>query len=178
VNDDADVSGDGVTQRAVDGSVAALVQRGAPAVYRYLSRLTGGDRALTEDLTQEVCLSLVRHASGSGAEALDVGWMIVVARRRFADHLRRSARDQRLYEALGPSDREIEPDWTGRSGDALACLGRLDPRQRAALVFRYVDDLSVREVASLLGLSNEATESLLARARHTLARIVTEVRNG
>jgi RNA polymerase sigma-70 factor (ECF subfamily) len=178
VNDDADVSGEGATQREVEVSVAALVQRGAPAVYRYLSRLTGGDRALTEDLTQEVCLALVRHTTVSSVEGIDIGWMIVVARRRFADHLRRSAREQRLYEVVGASDDETEPDWTGRSGDALACLGRLDARQRAALVFRYVDDLPVREVASLLGLSNDATESLLARARHALARIVTEVRHG
>ena len=49
-------------------------------------------------------------------------------------------------------------------------LRTVSDRQRAALVLRYVDDLSVAEVAESLGLTVHATESLLARARGELRR--------
>ena len=70
-----------------------------------------------------------------------------------------------------------EPDWSlVEGGIALDGLAQLPAAQRAALVFRYVDDLSTAEVAELLDRSVAATESLLARARRELARIVSEAR--
>jgi DNA-directed RNA polymerase specialized sigma24 family protein len=72
-----------------------------------------------------------------------------------------------------------EPDWAAIGGsEALGCLGLLGDTQRAALIFRYVDDMSVAEVAEQLDRSLSATESLLARARRNLAELVTEVRHG
>ena len=44
-------------------------------------------------------------------------------------------------------------------------LGRLGPHHRAALTLRYLDDLPVPQVASLLGRTVHATEALLVRAR-------------
>jgi RNA polymerase sigma-70 factor (ECF subfamily) len=50
----------------------------------------------------------------------------------------------------------------------LAALQALRGQHRLALVLRYLDDLSVAEVARLLGKSVRATESLLVRARAAL----------
>lgn len=44
-------------------------------------------------------------------------------------------------------------------------LAKLLPDQRVALMFRYLDQMSVREVAKLMHRSESATESLLSRAR-------------
>ncbi|MEK7425424.1 MAG: sigma factor-like helix-turn-helix DNA-binding protein [Actinomycetota bacterium] len=57
-------------------------------------------------------------------------------------------------------------------------LKDLPDRHRAALILRYVDDLSVGEVAATLGLSLHATESLLARARDQVRRHRGEQRHG
>jgi RNA polymerase sigma-70 factor, ECF subfamily len=46
-------------------------------------------------------------------------------------------------------------------------MRRLPADQRMALLFRYLDDLSVREVARLIGRSEKAAESLLARGRES-----------
>ncbi|MPY96172.1 MAG: hypothetical protein GEV08_24845, partial [Acidimicrobiia bacterium] len=56
-------------------------------VHRSLARLTGGDRALTEDLSQETFLALHREAVAGRVGAVEVGWAILVARRKFLDHL-------------------------------------------------------------------------------------------
>jgi RNA polymerase sigma-70 factor (ECF subfamily) len=137
--------------------------------------LTGGDRTLTEDLLQETCLATVRAARSGSTEDLTVGWMIVVARRRFVDHLRRTQREQSRLATVGVAGEATEPDWDSIGSDqALDLLGRLTHDQRAALIFRYIDDLAVREVAELLGRSVSATESLLARGRRELTQRALE----
>jgi len=158
-----------------------LVERAAPEVFRYAVRLTGGDRALAEDLVQDACVDLVRaSATVTETAPLGVGWLIVVVRRRYLDHLRRTGRDaRRVEQASAGTELTATPDWASvRGGDALTSLGQLVPDQRVALVLRYVDDLPVAEVAELMDRSVAATESLLARARRELARRVEEVRHG
>lgn len=157
--------------------VDRLLAEGVPDLYRYLVRLTGGDRLTAEDLVQETCLDLVRAAQSGSAGELGVGWMIVVGRRRYLDRARSQLRATRRLEAVGETPTWTEPDWSVVEGsDVLDCLGALPADQRAALVFRYVDDLPVSEVASLVDRSVSATESLLARARRALAAAVEEVR--
>ena len=163
-----------------DHEVVGLIARGSLEVYRYLMRLTGGDRSLSEDLLQETCLATVRAARSRSIDDLTVGWMIVVARRRFVDHLRQTQREQTRLALIGLDRDAMEPDWDSiGSDDALLLLGQLASDQRAALIFRYIDDLAVRDVAELLGRSVSATESLLARGRRELAQRVQEGgRNG
>lgn len=77
------------------------------------------------------------------------------------------------------TDDASEPDCDAiGTGEALRALGELPADQRAALVFRYVDDLPVREVAALLDRSVAATESLLALGRRALARHLEGARHG
>ena len=168
-------SGPGDGAQVVD--VDHLLVAGVPELFRYLVRLTGGDRATAEDLVQETCLALVRAARSEPGVELTVGWMIVVGRRRFLDRLRSSRRESARVERVGVTAESVEPDWSlVEGGVALECLGELPAAQRAALVFRYVDDLSTAEVAALLDRSVSATESLLARGRRELARAVESAR--
>ena len=57
---------------------------------------------------------------------------------------------------------------------ALAALAAVPAAQRVALVLRHVDGLSVPEVATALGRSIEAVESLLARGRVGFRRAYAE----
>ena len=56
---------------------------------------------------------------------------------------------------------------------ARETLGELAPQHRAALTLRYLDDLSVPEVADHLQRSVHATEALLVRARTAFRRAYT-----
>jgi len=149
-----------------DAEMLDFYERSCADVYRYASRLVGGDRARAEDLVQETYLTLVRQVRAGRAEAVDVGWAITTCRSRFLDQLRRGRRAertaQRSYERA-PSTTDRDPTST-----ATEALIHLSDSQRAALVLRYVDDLPVADVANAIGRSLHATESLLARARDSL----------
>lgn len=101
---------------------------------------------------------------------MSTGWLITVARRRLIDHWRRESRqDRRLQRLLGTFE-EAPPSGAAEDHlDVLEALRRLPERQRAALTLRYLDDLSVRDVALALECSYDAAESLLARARRDFA---------
>jgi RNA polymerase sigma-70 factor (ECF subfamily) len=61
---------------------------------------------------------------------------------------------------------------------AHAVLDSLGPHHRGALVLRYLDGLSVPEVAEALGRTVHATEALLVRARAAFRRAYEEGEDG
>ena len=129
--------------------------------YRYAARLTRGDRAPAEDLVQDAFLRLVSAARSGDVDEIGVGWLITAIRRRFIDRLRSDEREARRMRLVA----EPASVTDARSSGAAALLDGLSDRERAALIFRYVDDLPVADVAELLGSSVRATESLLQRAK-------------
>ncbi|MCU1387041.1 MAG: polymerase subunit sigma-24 [Ilumatobacteraceae bacterium] len=171
-----------IVERLIEQSEGELLRRGAMSdddlldlyertiddLYRYASRLTGGDRAMAEEIVQDTYLAVLRRIRGGDVVTVDLGWLIVSCRHRFLDRLkseRRSKRREMLATSVGS-----DAVSAGRAVDALAVL---PVEHRTALVLRYVDDLPVREVARAMRRSEHATESLLARARASLRAVLT-----
>jgi RNA polymerase sigma-70 factor (ECF subfamily) len=137
-----------------------------PRVYGYLFARTGGDHALAEDLTQQAMLRAIRARATYDGRAPVIAWVCGIARNLLVDHHRRLGREERSL--LRVVVREVEPDRAERLAERdaiLAALRRMPALQRAALVLRYLDGLSVRQVAAAIGKSEKATESLLSRGR-------------
>jgi RNA polymerase sigma-70 factor (ECF subfamily) len=150
---------------APHGGLLELYDAALPRVYGYLLARCGG-RPLAEDLTAETFLAAVSAVRRSDPPVVTVAWLIGVARHKLVDHWRRVAREERVVRAVGASP-EAEDPWDEHL-DAMAAratLDRLGPHHRAALTLRYLDDLSVPQVAALLGRTLHATEALLVRAR-------------
>lgn len=146
-----------------------LYDRALPLVYGYLlSRC--GERALAEDLASETFLAA---ASGAGHAPVTVAWLLGIARHKLADHWRRQARHERLLRAVSAGAAEDEDPWEVRIDvmRARQLLSDLAPQHRAALTLRYIDGLSVPEVATLLERTVHATEALLVRARRELRAV-------
>jgi len=148
--------------------VLAVYDRALPQVYGYLVDRCG-DRATAEDLTSETFLAAVKQAD----VAVTIPWLIGVARHKLADHWRQRARDERLAQAVEAEAIHVEDPWDvhldqWRATDVLAGLGE---HHRLPLTLRYVDGLSVPEVAEILERTVHATEALLVRARVAFRRL-------
>lgn len=152
-----------------DDEVLALYERSIDDVYRYAMRLTGGDRSWADELAQETYLHLLRRVRRSDALEVDTGWLIVSCRHRFLDQLKRDRRRRDRERRVVKPEGLIEGD-----DGSVEALDGLPTDQRTVLVLRYVDELSVAEVAGLIGRSVHATESLLSRARAALRGAVVK----
>jgi len=135
-------------------------------VYRSAARLTWGDRSVAEDLVQEAFVRLVRSVRSDGLTTVGIGWMITTVRRIHIDSLRSREREQRRLRAVAaPSSLPVSGPASTDSAEIPSMLDGLADGERSALILRYVDDLSVADVADLMGDSVRATESLLQRAK-------------
>jgi RNA polymerase sigma-70 factor, ECF subfamily len=162
-DDGGDVSGESAPGRREE-SLLSLYDHALPEVYGYLLARCGSV-ALAEDLTSETFLAAVA-AVRRGDAPLSVPWLVGVARHKLVDHWRTSARERGRLAAVAADDADEDP-WDVRL-DALRAqqtLKALSPIHRVALVLRYLDDLSVPQVAAELGRTRHATEALISRAR-------------
>jgi RNA polymerase sigma-70 factor (ECF subfamily) len=145
-----------------------------PHVYGYLAARCR-TRAVAEDLTTETFLAAIDAVRRDDPPPVSVRWIIGVARHKLADHWRREARQQRHLHELVDEAGGADP-WEEKV-DAIAARRALDllaPQQRAALTLRYLDDLPVPEVATLLGRTVHATEALLVRSKAAFRRCYHE----
>jgi RNA polymerase sigma-70 factor (ECF subfamily) len=157
---------------ATKQALLAFYRHAVGPAHRSAARLTGGDRQRAEDLVQQAFLELVREATAGRITSVDVGWVIVTVRHRYLDSLRRAQREERHLQLVAAEAGSDGDTGTERSVELLA---RLPDAQRAAVVLHHVDGLSVSEVAQALDRSVHATESLLARGRERLRRLLQEV---
>lgn len=150
--------------RVHEDEIVLSVDRAMPEVYGYLLHRCGS-RSLAEDLTSEAVIAAVDQVRRGTLHEITVPYLVGIARHKLVDHWRRDERERRrLTSYVGGASDEFTDEYfePGRADVALAALS---PVQRAALTLRYVDDLSVPDVASALGRSVHATETLLVRAK-------------
>ena len=148
-----------------------------PRVYGYLYKATGGDKAKTENLTQETFLQAVRTLQRGGHSIVTIPWLLSVARSRLIDSVRTEGRAERKLELVRRST-PTRVDLSGlelHEAQARELLAGLRPLERTALALRYLDDMPVAAVARELGRGVRATESVLARARRRLRDLIGEM---
>ncbi|GAY07178.1 RNA polymerase sigma factor [Pseudonocardia sp. N23] len=155
-------------------ALLALYDTALPEVYGYLLARCGR-KALAEDLTADTFLAAVQECRRTATDPT-IAWLVGIARHKLADHWRALAREERGLRAVADTAVDQDNPWDDEIDALLAreVLGEQSPLHRAALTLRYLDGLSVGEVARLLGRTEGAAESVLTRARtafrHTYLR--------
>ncbi len=171
-NDDEGMSDGEVLVGDGGDALLALYDRSLPQVFGYLVRRCPTE-ALAEDLTAETFLAAVDAVRKGRGGGLSTGWLITVARNKLVDHWRRAEREQRgLQLMVAPEPVPEADEWVDEldTAWALAVLDDLGPHHRVALTLRYLDGLSVPQVADQLDRTVHATEALLVRARIAFRR--------
>ena len=167
-----------------DPSREAVFQRWlkehAGLVFKVARAFAAGD-ADRDDLVQEMLLQLWRSLPRFEGKASESTWIYRVAlntalawHRR--EHKHRAAR-MPLLEELPQADDPMARERDELVANLYAAIRRL-PKVDAALVLLYLDDLSYREMAEVLGISETNVGVKLNRVRKTLAELMKEVPHG
>lgn len=162
-----------------------IVERHAGPLINFLHRYTL-NRAESEDIAQEAFLKLYKAAPGLRPEARLSTILYKIAYHLAVDRARRlKSRAERAptgsLDAAQPAGEPAEPaaetpdaiyEAAQASGRLAAGLARLPETQRLALLLRAYEGRSYAEIAEILDLSVASVESLLFRARQSLARLI------
>jgi RNA polymerase sigma-70 factor (ECF subfamily) len=152
-----------------------LVARHLAPVYALVRQLVRND-AVSEDLTQEVFLRMIRHLETFDGTAKLSTWLHQVALNVVRTHWTKEKR------RLATSALEEEPVATGGqielegTAEIDAAIARLSPPLRAAIVLVCVQQMDVAEAASLEGCTANTMYSRLHEARKKLREYLPAVR--
>jgi RNA polymerase sigma-70 factor (ECF subfamily) len=166
-----------------EGAFTELFDRFFPRLYRFALARLPGDAETAKDIVQQTFCQAIERLDSYRGEAALYTWFCQICRNVLADHYRgkgRSAGRTVLLEDLPNSRATLEslaaPAADEPESGALreqvhrivaATLDALPGRYGEALEWKYIDGLSVREIAQRLKLGEKAAESLLTRARES-----------
>lgn len=150
-----------------------------PGLYRFaVSRVR--DPELARDLVQSAICKAIANLRSYRGEATLAAWLFTICRYEIRGYYRQLGRAPAPLElaeeapevcsalAALESDRDGPEEDLSRKQVARqvhAVLDRLPPRQASALEWKYLDGLSVKEIAARLAVGAKAAESLLSRGR-------------
>jgi RNA polymerase sigma-70 factor (ECF subfamily) len=151
--------------------VRTLVARKLPRLLAVATRMLG-DRMEAEDVAQEVFVRIWKQATRwrKGEAKFDT-WIHRVALNLCYDRLRGRREDPRddLPDEVDPAEPpDARLEARARDARVREALAALPARQREALVLTYYQEMSNTDAAALMGVTVDALESLLARARRNL----------
>jgi RNA polymerase sigma factor (sigma-70 family) len=135
------------------------------SVARFLVASVGRQEA--DDCLQETLIAALRAYPRLRAGSNVRAWMLAIARNKATDLHR--ARGRAPVPVGDPPERAHHDAPAGEDEALWAAVRELPPKQRAAVVLRYVNDLSHREIAAVLDCSEAA-------ARRSLHEGLTKLR--
>jgi RNA polymerase sigma factor (sigma-70 family) len=140
-----------------------------------------------EDLAQEVFIEVWHSVKKFRGDSSLSTWIYRLTINKSLDHLRRKKRVKNgmLVSLFGTKKNELQiidpPDFfhpgvaiENKESAALlfSAIDRLPEKQKAVIVLQNLEDLSMKEIAEVLGTSASAVESLLSRARENLKKML------
>jgi RNA polymerase sigma factor (sigma-70 family) len=148
-----------------------IVRRHLDLVYSAALRQVRSPQ-LAEEVVQSVFIKLSRHASRFAPDAILTAWLYQVTRRETVDVIRREARRQsreKISTEMNATN-TTSVDWTqvGRLLDEA--MDTLDVTDRTAVLLRYFENRSLREVGNILGTTEDAAQKRVSRAVERLRR--------
>ena len=150
---------------------AEVVRRNVDLVYSVALRQLAGDTHLAQDVTQAVFLDLVRKVRPLSRRTTLAGWLHTSARlaawKAVRGEQRRRTREQESL-AMNETPTTAEMNWEQLKPLLDECVGHLGEMDRDAIVLRYFEGKSHREVGTALGLSENSANKRIERALEKL----------
>jgi len=164
MTDDLNLLGQYAQNRAQD-AFTEIVRRHVDLVYSAALRQVRSPQ-LAEEVAQSVFTDLARNAGKLKPDTVLTAWLYQVTRRTAIDVVRREARRQ-LREQVASEMNAMNAtasDWTHVEPFLDEAMHALDETDRAAVLLRYFEKKSLREVGAALGTSDDAAQKRVSRA--------------
>jgi RNA polymerase sigma factor (sigma-70 family) len=143
----------------------ALVNRHVNLVYSAALRQARSPQ-LAEEVAQSVFADLARNADKLKSDTILTAWLYQVARRTAIDVVRRESRRQ-LREQIASEMNTMNAtaaDWTHIKPFLDEAMDALDDTDRTAVLLRYFENKTLREVGATLGTTDDAAQKRVSRA--------------
>ncbi|PYJ86701.1 MAG: hypothetical protein DME22_04305 [Verrucomicrobia bacterium] len=160
------------TRQRSEEAFAALVRRHLNLVYSAALRQVRSP-PLAEEIAQSVFADLARNAHKLKPDTVLTAWLYQVTRRTAVDVIRRESRRQ-LREQIATemnamnlqadSGTGFQPVWADIEPLLDEAMESLDETDRTAVLLRYFENKSLREVGQTLGTSEDAAQKRVSRA--------------
>jgi RNA polymerase sigma factor (sigma-70 family) len=158
--------------------LGVLFERYHTPLFNFYARLMG-DRALSEDLVQEVFLRILRYRETYRPGTPFRPWMYQIARNARMDHYRRTPRE----EVFTPEQAGVVvPPDSAQQVEESALLHRalmqLSEERREVLILARFQELKYTEIARLLGCELNTVKTRVHRALHDLRAAFRQLEQG
>ena len=151
----------------------------APAIYRYVYRLTGHE-STAHEMTSETFRRLLASLQDGGGPTQNLSaWLYRVAHNLVVDDYRGKPDDppvplDEAPELAVAATQEEHLEQQERAARARQALQRLTSLQQQVISLRFLEELSIRETAQAMNKTEGAVKSLQFRATNSLRRILEE----
>jgi len=175
-----------------EDAATELFEEHLDALYEFVHYRLGHDRAAVEDVVQDTFLIALQKLDGFRGESTLHTWLCGIARNLIRSSRRKKrplpladvleGAESEIHDVLLGIEQEALPDWVLEQQETRelvgAALGSLPPDYRQLLTDKYIEELSVSEIADAAGHGYKATESRLHRARLAFSRVFQVIVRG
>jgi RNA polymerase sigma-70 factor (ECF subfamily) len=184
-----------MAEQLISGQVIEACQQGDRAAFQLLFETykdkvfsiavysSGGDRAVADDVTQQIFLKLFTAIRQFRGDSEFTTWLYRLVVNACLDERRRRKRLLPLPEIVtmtNPSDKKPQEKQYARrevSEAVQAAIGELKPKFRLPILLKYIEGLSYEEIASVMGCSKGTVASRLNRGHSQLAKRLAHLNN-
>ncbi|WP_026379902.1 sigma-70 family RNA polymerase sigma factor [Afifella pfennigii] len=174
-------SDEDLLRKIADGERAAmqtLFARHQVRVFRFVFQMVR-DEALAEDITSDTFLDIWRQADRFQFRSRVTTWILGIARfKALAARRKRredSAEEEEIASVADSADTpELSAQKASKAGQLTACIGRLSEVHREIVDLVYYQELSIKEIAALLGIPDNTVKTRMFHARKRLSELMAE----
>lgn len=148
----------------VEGTQAAL--------RRFLVALSCGDAALADDLAQEAYIKAYLSIDSLSCSSKFRPWIYRIAYNTFLNHRRSVAADCVGYDEATLPASTYNADSSFRYQGLYQALNQLPDKERTSVLLYYMEGYSIKEIAELEDLSQDAVRQHLSRGRKHLRNLI------